>query len=226
MFGNSTPVYTNQNGPNKRLYGLIHRHRDSHYLRPVSKHNQAVFQKIEVIRKHLGLPVMLDSGCGNGESSVRLAHANTRHLVIGIDKSEKRLGRFTLSSNLYQHRNLILARANLVDLWRLAADAGWQLDKHFLFYPNPWPKQKHLNRRWYAHPVFPSLIRLMGILEVRTNWSIYIDEFSRALQTYGIRPEIRRRNHLNQAISPFEHKYQSSGHTLYTLTAERPHHWL
>lgn len=226
MFGNSTPVVTNQTGPNKRLNGLILVHRDSHYQRPVSKHNLAVFQKIESIREHMGLPIVLDSGCGNGESSVRLAQANTQHLVIGIDKSEKRLGRFPLSSNLYQHRNLILVRADLVDLWRLAAEAGWQLDKHFLLYPNPWPKQKHLKRRWYAHPVFPSLIHLGGVLEVRTNWAIYIDEFSLALRPYGIRTAISRLNRPDVAISPFEHKYHSSGHALYRLVAGRRPHWL
>jgi len=114
--------------------------------------------------------------------------------------------------------NALLIRADLADFWRLARQAGWRLDAHFLLYPNPWPKPGHLQRRWHAHPVFPDLLRLGGRLELRSNFRLYLDEFQTALRLVGVqvgevvsfRPEF--------PISPFEAKYSASGHELFRLT--------
>ena len=35
--------------------------------------------------------VVVEAGCGTGESTVHLAHAYTDHLVLGVDKSAHRL---------------------------------------------------------------------------------------------------------------------------------------
>jgi len=111
-----------------------------------------------------------------------------------------------------------LIRADLVDFWRLAVLSKWKFKKHFLWYPNPWPKKKHLQRRWHGHPVFPILKKLGGHLELRTNWKIYAEEFSLAITVLsdtktGVEiwdPDIPE--------TPFERKYQSSGQQLYRLT--------
>ena len=71
-------------------------------------------------------------------------------------------------------RNLILMRADLNDFYRLAADAGWRLARHFILYPNPWPKSVHLKRRWHGAPVFPYMLRLGGVMELRSNWKLYL----------------------------------------------------
>ena len=116
--------------------------------------------------------------------------------------------------------NALLIRADLADFWRLARQAGWRLDAHFLLYPNPWPKPGHLQRRWHGHPVFPDLLGLGGRLEIRSNFRLYIEEFQAALRFVGVcagevvsfRPEI--------PISPFEAKYAASGHELFRLTVQ------
>ena len=74
-----------------------------------------------------------------------------------------------------------MLQANLIDFWRLSVQTEWRLQKHYLLYPNPWPKKKHLQRRWHGHPVFPSILELGGELELRTNWKIYADEFNQAV---------------------------------------------
>ncbi|MEJ2385643.1 MAG: hypothetical protein P8Y54_14885 [Xanthomonadales bacterium] len=74
-----------------------------------------------------------------------------------------------------------------------------------------------MQRRWHGHPVFPDLLALGGRLELRTNWSLYAQEFAWAaarLTGRTIRPgELPAA----EALSPFERKYRASGHTLYSV---------
>jgi hypothetical protein len=62
-------------------------------------------------------------------------------------------------------------------------------------------------------------VALGGVIECRSNWRIYIDEFAEALRLLGVaatveawRPE--------QAITPFERKYAASGHALWRCVGD------
>jgi len=114
----------------------------------------------------------------------------------------------------------LLLRARVADIWRLLEKAGIRLARHYLLYPNPWPKPRHLGRRWHAHPVFPSLLALGGRLEIRTNWRIYAEEFARALALYGVEAdEVVSFRPDDAPLSPFERKYAASGHELFRIVA-------
>jgi len=63
--------------------------------------------------------------------------------------------------------NLLLLRANVVDIWGLLAARGMRLARHYLLYPQPLPKPAQVMRRWPAHPAFPLLLALGGALECR-----------------------------------------------------------
>jgi len=90
--------------------------------------------------------------------------------------------------------------------------------KHYILYPNPWPKSKHVQRRWHGAAVFPSIIALGGELEMRSNWRLYLDEFKLALQVAGRQGEVAQFDPV-ATITPFERKYQASGQALFKLTA-------
>jgi len=158
--------------------------------------------------------LVLDSGCGTGESTRLIARTLPDCLVIGVDKSAARLARTGASSFPHREGNVIWLRAELATFWRLARRAGWRLRHHFLLYPNPWPKPGHLRRRWHAHPVFPDVLRLGGQLELRCNWEIYAQEFAAAAnQLLGtcVRPWPLAGS---AVTTPFERKYRVSGHPL------------
>lgn len=219
MYANSRPVSSDHTGSAVRTQCLVRRYRRHDYRRPIAVNNQRVFEALNTLHARSALPLILDSGCGNGASTVALAANNPHTLVIGIDKSAHRLRRRVLQGNIYRQGNLVLAHADVIDIWRLAAAAGWSLHRHVIYYPNPWPKQKHRSRRWYAHPVFPSLLRLGGELEVRSNWSTYIREFSSALCACDQPCRITAVTAAPETVSPFERKYRASGHDLLRLTA-------
>jgi len=103
--------------------------------------------------------VIIDSGCGVGLSSVKLAKLNPNVPVIGLDRSFVRLSKS--SSNVYNSENmeatetptnLLLLRAEISDflLLILRERVDWVIRAHYLLYPNPYPKSKHLQRRWHG----------------------------------------------------------------------------
>ena len=60
-------------------------------------------------------------------------------------------------------------------------ESNWSVKSHYILYPNPYPKAKHLGRRWYGHPVFPYLLALGGVIRVRSNWEVYCQEMKLAV---------------------------------------------
>ena len=213
----SRTVSSSQICKHKNLSSIVRRHLTTQYQQPIRDFNLQIFKQIESIKNSHHSPIILDSGCGTGESTRIIAREYPSCLVIGIDKSLHRLRRSGVNndSGIIHADNYILARTNIVDFWRLASKASWQLYKHLILYPNPWPKPKHLGRRWHAHPVFPFLLSLGGHLELRTNWKIYAQEFSTAISKATDQTIISEPYSPQSTISPFEKKYLDSGHDLY-----------
>ena len=216
MQANSRVPTSAQRGIHEHLATLLDRHLGSPFRKPYTDYNRAAFAASLERRARLApaAPLILDSCCGVGESSIALARAFPAHYVIGVDQSESRLTRGKPGSAVLP-ANLDLVRADLVDYWRLLFDAGIRLDRHYLLYPNPWPKIGHLARRWHGHPVFPTLLALGGILECRSNWRIYVDEFCFASQRLSGRPALCEAYLPDEALTPFERKYLNSGHALF-----------
>lgn len=212
----SRSVSSDQNGVHRRLITVVDRRATSRYLRPIAPRSEKLFNEIDATVKRHACPVILDSCCGTGMSSRELASVYPGHVVVGIDKSLDRLSR-GLTAPLPE--NLIMARGDCIDIWRLAELAGWPVEKHFLLYPNPWPKARHLGRRWHGHPVFGTMVALGKKLEVRSNWRIYIDEFALALKSViGVTAKIEKFEPLTP-LTAFERKYHASGHELFRLRA-------
>ena len=215
MQANSRQPTSAQNGVHDHLGALLDRHLAAPFRKPYSDYNRAAFDASVERRARIAptAPLILDSCCGVGESSRALALAFPDHYVIAVDQSESRLARNTSSSPLPP--NLDLVRADLVDYWRLLVDADIRLARHYLLYPNPWPKIGHLARRWHGHPVFPALLALGGVLECRSNWRIYVDEFCFAINRLTPQTAVCEPYSPAMPMTPFERKYLASGHPLY-----------
>ena len=187
-------VTSNQETIHKDLEKVVRKYARTTFLRPIADHTRDAFAEAEeFVRKFYGKsapvpsPVILDSGCGTGESTIHIARRYPNIPVIGIDKSGMRL---TKAGNPAQTAgedvppNAFWIRAELLDFWRLALErvqAGeWTIPYHAVYYPNPWPKQSEATRRFHMHPIFPTLLALGNVTELRTNWEIYAREFAEA----------------------------------------------
>jgi tRNA G46 methylase TrmB len=216
----SRPVHSTQSRPHPRLDEVVRRHLAIPSRAPVPDHAHAAFGSVaDRIAAEPERPIVLDSGCGTGASTRALAIADPEAWVIGIDRSAVRLARGPLASPTTMPPNLLLARAEVAAFWRLARAAGWRLRRHWLLYPNPWPKPEHLMRRWHGHPAFADLLALGGELRLRTNWRVYAEEFALALGVTGHAATIVPVAVAAAHASPFEAKYAASGHELFEVRA-------
>jgi tRNA G46 methylase TrmB len=210
-------VHSSQAGVHPRLGRVLARRRAARWRAGLHPPTVAAFDALQRLLDGERRPLVLDSGCGTGASTRRLALRHPDCLVVGVDRSAARLARLGAPAFPHREDNACWLRAELATFWRLALDAGWRLHRHYLLYPNPWPKPGQLQRRWHAHPVFPVLLGLGGRLEMRTNWSIYAAEFAQAAAWYTGRAVAPRGLAAGEPLSPFERKYRASGHPLYSV---------
>jgi tRNA (guanine-N7-)-methyltransferase len=220
MHANSRTVLSSQTGVHSQLSTLVARHAATVFQKPVADHNRSAFDLSIAAWQCAGNPpLILDAGCGVGLSTHHLARLFPSHFVIGVDQSADRIDR-GLEWPYPEPPNLLLVRAELSDYWRLLQSAGITLARHYMLYPNPWPKIGHLSRRWHGHAVFPTVLALGGRFECRSNWSIYIDECAAALGQLSGHPVVAESYQPESSITPFERKYLDSGHLLWRCVAD------
>ena len=232
-------VQSNQEGPFKDLEKLVRKYACTPYLRPIADHTRLAFADAEQFIEdfytqhqptpsagmpNTPIPVILDSGCGTGESTFHLAQQFPDYPVIGIDKSAVRLNKANKTDDLPQPlpRNAFYVRAELIDFWRLALEkvtAGqWTIPYHALYYPNPWPKQSEAGRRFHLHPIFPTLMQLSQTTELRTNWNIYAQEFALAARLLLPNADVTiQSTEDGEPITAFERKYKNARQQLWRV---------
>ncbi|QTF93322.1 SAM-dependent methyltransferase [Halomonas sp. BM-2019] len=203
MHASSRSISTNQSGPHEDLARRVARALAHPLRKPVVEHTRAAFESASAWL-----------------ATRRLAARFPDQAVIGVDRSESRLGR--------EHGplpdNALLVRADLVDFWRLVLADGWRPARHYLLYPNPYPKAAHLKLRWQGHPILPVILALGGRLELRSNWRLYVEEFALAVtQATGLPAAVQPHEPQDEFLTPFEQKYHASGQTLWKLVVELPH---
>lgn len=217
-YANSRFVTSTQLDPHPRLREIVHRHMHTPWLKPIPQHTQQVFADVyPLLMQAQEQTLILDSGCGTGASSFELKKHHPNALIIGIDQSEHRLAPFLKNQSIYHQPGLLLLRAELVAFWQLCVMHNIHVTKHYLLYPNPWPKATHCKRRWHAHPIWPQLLKITTNLELRTNWYVYAQEMQIALECCNISTHLQSIKPNQGGISPFEQKYHTSGHTLWQL---------
>lgn len=209
-------IDTNQLGLHQNLQKVVEKYLNTQTQKPLSAHSKAAFMASQEWLNGWQGELIFDSCCGVGESTSLIAQAHPNAKVIGIDKSAVRIDKH--HSYAIDTDNYLLVRADLNDFWRLAVLEKWILTKHFILYPNPYPKSAQLQNRWYASSAFPNILKLGGLLEVRSNWPLYIEEFAAALKIAKLYAQIQPYTS-DKAMTPFERKYWHSGQSSWQLIA-------
>ena len=218
-YANSRIPQSAQQGVHEALAERVRKHLEHPFRKPCTDYNRAALAEA-LAGWDRRAPLILDAGCGVGHSTIQIARQFPDHWVIGVDQSADRLARRKPYPEALLPKNMVFVRADLVDFWRLLDEAGLRLARHYLLYPNPWPKIGHLGRRWHAHPVFPWIPRLGGVLECRSNWRVYVEEMAYAVERLSgvVAPVEAWQPAL--PLSAFERKYLESGHALWRCVAD------
>lgn len=184
-------------------------------LKPIRQHTLDAFESVQQWLADWSGPIVLDSCCGVGESSAILAQKHPEARVIGVDKSALRVNKHALNYDRGTDNHYVI-RADVVDFWRLVVNNQWAVSHHYLLYPNPYPKSSQFKRRWHGSPAFADFVKIGGHIEVRSNWQIYVEEFSLALCVAKI-DNTWSSHSVTQAMTPFERKYTNSGQQCWRL---------
>lgn len=229
--GDSKAIISNQEDIHEKLDEVVNRHLTHASQKPYQKHTEEAFAQMDALVKAFLVAnpegeIILDACCGVGQSTRILAKQNPQALVIGVDKSDHRINRNVEGFDAddgFTAENYHLVRADLNDFYRLVKAANWAVSKHYILYPNPWPKSKHLQRRWHGSAVFPQMTSIGQQLILRSNWRIYLAEFQQAAKFVDLQGDIDSLpvTEPSLALTPFEAKYQASGQICWQLTLKR-----
>ena len=218
----SRQVISNQSGTHEHLTDVVLKHQQHTWQKPISEFSSIGFTNIKQWLDESDKPLILDSGCGTGESSIRLAEQHPNHRILGFDRSEVRLDKLFRKFTLPE--NCLIVRADADDLWRQLVQHHTKVEKHYLLFPNPYPKASQLNKRWHGSPVFPWLVALGGQIELRSNWLTYLEEFRLAVSLITNQPVMTDPAAYtpDPPLTLFEKKYFENQQTLWRLELSLP----
>jgi len=214
VVGNSRAITTNQQGVHEKLDDLVIKYQKSVNQRPIGEHTQVAFEEACNWIADFDGDIILDSCCGVGESTATIARLNPECRIIGIDKSEQRIDKH--SHYAVHQDNYRVIRADVNDFWRLVRQANWKVSQHYLLYPNPYPKKTQVQKRWHGSAAMVDLMAITPNIEVRSNWLVYLMEFAKAAQHYGVTADLAEITS-HEAMTPFERKYRASGQLCWQL---------
>lgn len=213
----SRAIHSNQTGVHPRLKYTVLKHRNTQYKKPFQAHNLQAFDTLRQAFEHSPYSqIILDSCCGTGLSTQQLALKHPNHWVVGLDRSKVRLSKQHIEQ---LPSNCTYVQSNCEDIWRLCLEAKLPITHHYILYPNPYPKAEHLMRRWHGHPAFGLLPNLAGHTHLRSNWSLYLEEFALAWSLItGLSTPVTTLN-VSTPLTLFERKYHLSGQALFQWSA-------
>jgi len=150
-----------------------------------------------------GNPVVCEIGFGNGQSLANMAEAAPETNFLGIEVYQPGVGSLLVQ---VQQRELTNVRVSLDDAVEVFEQQLTEasLSRVQIFFPDPWHKKRHNNRRLINSHFLDTLSRVLkskGELHIATDWEPYADEvlellstnsnFTNTVQAFASRPEWR-----------------------------------
>ncbi len=101
-------------------------------------------------------PLEIDAGCGKGRFLLERAERHPNTNFIGIERQTNRIGKVARKAARRGLSNIRLVKADIsFVLANCLADASVQTI--YVFFPDPWPKRRHQDRR-LIQPAFLDLV--------------------------------------------------------------------
>lgn len=129
-------------------------------------------------------PVNLEIGFGNGEALLAMAAAHPERDYLGIEVHRPGVGQLLnrLAADGLSNVRVIVGDASEFLAQRIPDGS---LDAVHLFFPDPWPKQRHHKRR-LVQPGFAALVRCKlkpaGVWHLATDWQDYAEQMRAVLE--------------------------------------------
>jgi len=175
----------------------------------------------------------LEIGAGTGQFFEALARLHPEKHLVAIERDRmrgKRLARRTKESGL---KNFLGIRGNAIS----AAMTGLPpktVERIYILYPCPWPKNSQRKHRWHFHPTMPKLIEALepeGLLVLASDQKFYVEEAHYVWkERYGLEVlkfgevsshPLNALEHFPEGRTKFERTFLSSGQPCYELIVRK-----
>ena len=185
----------------------------------------------ELFRNHPR--VWLEIGAGTGGFFLELAKKNPESHLIAIERCKIRSGRMIQKFTKSLVPNVQGFRGNAVPAL-ITGIPSESIERIYILYPCPWPKNAHRKNRWYLHTVMPHMVRILkpgGLLIWASDQEFYIREATFVSETkyhlktlYSGTTKANQWNNLEdfpQGRTSFEAKFLSSNQPCFELISQK-----
>lgn len=172
-----------------------------------------------------GQPVVVEVGCGTGDWICAQAAQNPGIHYIGIERTEVRSGKLLHHATTADLSNLTAIRADAVLLLDQKCPPE-SVDAFYFFYPNPYPKPRQANKRFFVGSsfyIFDRCLKPGGTIYIASNIPQYITEARQQLEAAGY--TLLRHGPIAMDIDPrtaFERKYRARDEMTVELEVKKP----
>jgi tRNA (guanine-N7-)-methyltransferase len=128
-------------------------------------------------------PVILEIGCGMGETTANIAAAQPDKNFVGIEVHTPGVGSLLKEIATREISNLRVIQHDAVEVVRDMIAPGTLAGIH-VFFPDPWPKKRHQKRRLIQPGFVRELARRLapkGYIHCATDWEEYAQQMLEVL---------------------------------------------
>ncbi|MFM8315480.1 MAG: tRNA (guanine(46)-N(7))-methyltransferase TrmB [Deltaproteobacteria bacterium] len=122
--------------------------------------------------------IWLEIGAGTGGFFLELARRNPETQLVAIERCKIRSGRMLQKFEKSKLTNISGFRGNAIPAL-ITGIPDESVERIYILYPCPWPKNAQRKNRWYLHTVMTHLVRILkpqGLLIWASDQEFYIRE--------------------------------------------------
>ncbi len=162
-------------------------------------------------------PVVLEIGCGMGETTATIAQQNPHINYIGVEVFTAGVGALLKRIEEYDLKNLRVMQHDAVEIVRDMIRPETLAGVH-IYFPDPWHKARHHKRRLVQSPFVHELaLRLIpnGYIHCATDWENYAEQMLEVLSSESLLQNSNENNGFipRPAARPLT-KYENRGNRL------------
>lgn len=170
-------------------------------------------------------PIHIEIGMGKGQFLVQLAKQNPNINYIGIEKFTSVLLRGSEKIALEEINNVFLLNIDALNL-KECFDSG-EIERIYLNFSDPWPKNAHAKRRLTSNrflPLYKDILSTEGEIHFKTDNRLLFEFSLESMNDFGmslknISLDLHNSNFENNIMTEYEERFSKFG-PIYRLEAK------
>ena len=170
-------------------------------------------------------PIHIEIGMGKGQFLSTLATKNPNVNYIGIEKFSSVLLRASEKLELLELANVKIINVDAKNLEEVFAED--EIDRIYLNFSDPWPKNAHAKRRLTSNrflPIYEKILQRDGDIHFKTDNRILFEFSLESLNNYGVQLsnislDLHNSDYPDNIVTEYEEKFSKFG-PIYRLEAK------